>query len=163
MTDTENWVKLDSIAEDNADLARDVAARCSFQLRYSRAEEARRFTPEELTGERLDDAQTPGATFTGNWSAGDHPGMQYMTSEIRRLDERDWLNHYAHLAVGEAIHEALEWFQVDGQPWLDPHGDMQSYIYDEVEQFVKRLVGVREQWVAEEAQRACDVSGEVSQ
>jgi hypothetical protein len=26
------------------------------------------------------------------------------------------------MAVGEAVHEVLEWFRVDGQLWLDPHG-----------------------------------------
>lgn len=37
--------------------------------------------------------------------------------------EEQWHNFWLRAAIGEAVHEALEHFHVDGKPFFDPHAD----------------------------------------
>lgn len=100
-----------------------AAARVDFRLNYTRLDKPRECSPDAIYGPSIPDAFGEG-TAAGEWYAGD-------CLEVEDLDtsEADWLAHFAQMAVNEAIHEALEWFQVDGKPWLDPHGVHENRIY----------------------------------
>ncbi|MEU1813246.1 hypothetical protein [Micromonospora aurantiaca (nom. illeg.)] len=115
-----------------------ASARVSFQLTYARAPRRRHFTPGELTGPDIPCAYDGPIAASGYWE------------DSRDLDEvhpdrseDDWINRYAGYAVAEAIHEALEWLRVDGQPWLDPHGRNSRQVHAAVDDLVNQLIGIR--------------------
>lgn len=95
--------------EAAADLA---AKRVTFQLTYGRATDPRKFDQFTLSGPWIPNAYGPGHQV-GEWSGGDRP---------EDPTEDGWIDEFASWAINEAVHEALEWFRVDGRPWLDPHG-----------------------------------------
>ncbi|GIF16458.1 hypothetical protein Ate01nite_64900 [Actinoplanes teichomyceticus] len=57
--------------------------------------------------------------------------------------EDDWIDRYASYALKEATYEALAWLRVDGQPWLDPHGDAEKEIYALTDDLCARLAVLR--------------------
>lgn len=76
-----------------------------------------------VNGPDLPNAYTNGTNDApGDWSA-----------DIDDFDQ-DPVFHVLGSAVGECIHEALEWAQLDGKPILDPHGTHESKIHDLVQQ-----------------------------
>lgn len=105
-----------------SDAAERAAKRIDFQLTYARSEQAREFTPGWLSGPQIADAFRPGSTASGEWSNPDDEARADLT-------EDEWIERFASYAINEAIHEALEWFQVDGRPWLSPHGKSEDMIY----------------------------------
>lgn len=111
-----------------------ASARVSFQLSYQRSPETRRFDGDGITGPWIDDARTVGGSSPGEWSH-DYPAAF--------ADEAAWLARFFEAAVNEAVHEALEWFHVDGEPVLDPHGPRESEIYGVVNDMAKRLWDLR--------------------
>ncbi len=122
-------------AESDAAAER-AAARVSFQLTYDRAQVQRVFTAGFLSGPSLPNAYGDDhVRQVGEWDDPD--------SGLRRLDEAGWVNQFASYAVNEAVHEALEWFRVDGVPWLDPHGPAEDAIYKAVDDLVRRLAAIR--------------------
>lgn len=54
------------------------------------------------------------------------------------------------VVVGEAVHEALEWFRVDGKMFLDPHGGMEMKIHNHVRELVTGLIAAKSLEDAEE-------------
>ncbi|GIG93017.1 hypothetical protein [Plantactinospora endophytica] len=78
------------------------------------------------------------ATVHGGWEDGGDVEIVFA-----ERDEAGWIDRYANYAVNEAVHEALEWFRVDGHPWLDPHGPAENEIYDAVNDLVDRLASIR--------------------
>ena len=46
--------------------------------------------------------------------------------------------------MNEAVHEALEYFQVDGKPYLDPHGKHDLRIYELVNELTTQLANLAE-------------------
>jgi hypothetical protein len=92
-----------------------AAARCSFDLTHQRAKTSREFSPGHITGENIDDAFDPEAEFCGTWM--DDPELPAGMEDT----EANWIAWYGQYALQESIHEMLEWFQVDGKPWLNPH------------------------------------------
>lgn len=100
--------------------------RIDFRLTFAATDEPRDWVPDELMGPDIPDAfaTRPGATAPGSWSQ-----ESDWDTEDHAVTEDQWLSHYLSMAVNEAIHEALEWFRVDGRPWLDPHGRQESEIY----------------------------------
>ncbi|MDG9674857.1 hypothetical protein [Micromonospora sp. DH14] len=115
-----------------------ASARVSYQLTYARSPVTRRFSPGELTGPDIPCAYDGPIAASGYWE------------DSRDLDElrpdrtdNDWIGRYAGYALAEAIHEALEWLRVDGQPWLDPHGRHGAQVHAAVDDLVDHLVRIR--------------------
>lgn len=120
-----------------------AAARCEFQLTYNRADEKRTFLPGKITGPDIPDAYGEDTTYDGTsdgaWFAEPPP-----KAHRAFLTENDWISHFASMAIHEGVHEVLEWFQVDGVPWLDPHDrDQQEIIYSLIEELVAGLTQIR--------------------
>ncbi|MFY1595525.1 hypothetical protein [Micromonospora sp. WMMD737] len=116
--------------------ARAAAERVTFQLTYDRTPTPRRFEPGELTGPDIPCAYGSPITQSGGWEVPDdydHSG----------LTEAEWIDRFAAYAVAEAVHEALEWFRVDGRPWLDPHGRAEQQVHQAVDELCVRLAGIR--------------------
>lgn len=88
-----------------------VISRLSFELSYTR-EPSRRISYTGIDGPAIDDSVVPGRQSTGVWSQ-DSIGEQ--------RSERGIVNEAFNAALNEAVHEALEWFKLDGTPLLDPH------------------------------------------
>lgn len=147
MTDTSQeeqaWDELDTITVRNLAAGEQAAERCSFQLAYTRAATRRAIHPGMIRGDDIDDADTEGDLTSGTWNAADHPAEQYTPAETRLVLADEWIDHYASMAVNEAVHEALEWFHVDGERWLDPHGDGETATYDAVDRLCRALAKIR--------------------
>ncbi|MGI5214882.1 hypothetical protein [Plantactinospora sp. CA-290183] len=130
-----------------------AAARVSFQLTYARSLKRREFMPGELTGPDIPCAYDGEINASGDWndSRDDTPATDDGGSEESGVaktvfagrDESGWIDRYANYAVNEAVHEALEWYRVDGHPWLDPHGPAEDEIYSAVNDLVDRLAAIR--------------------
>lgn len=88
-------------------------ARMSFGLSY-RYEPGRRIWAGGIDGKNIPNAYRPTSREHGRQS-GD------WCAEISDYDNDPYLHAFS-AAVCEAIHEALEWFKVDGKVLLDPHG-----------------------------------------
>lgn len=123
--------------EEAAELA---AARVSFQLTYARADRVRMFSPGVMSGPSIPNAYGGDLNASGDWEDGDDDADPYASRT-----EAEWIGRYANYAINEAVHEALEWFRVDGKPWLDPHGEDQDVIYGEVNALVARLAAIRDE------------------
>ncbi|MEU1813144.1 hypothetical protein [Micromonospora aurantiaca (nom. illeg.)] len=115
-----------------------ASARVSYQLTYARSPSRRRFTPGELTGPDIPCAYDGPIAASGDWE------------DSRDLDEihpdrseDGWINRYGGYAIAEAIHEALEWLRVDGQPWLDPHGPNSTQVSAAMDDLVAQLIRIR--------------------
>lgn len=115
-----------------------TASRVTYQLSFRQA--PREFGQDMLVGPRIPNARGQGQA-DGDWVAGDAPDED--------ADAETWLAHMAHMAVGEAVHEALEWLQVDGSPWLDPHGPAEFNIHDLVVEFCAKLAVLRARCLAD--------------
>lgn len=113
-----------------------AAARCAFQLTYARSPVPRRFRAGSLSGPPIPCAYGGDIDASGHWEDGGD-------AVFHERDEAGWVDRYANYAINEAVHEALEWFRVDGRPWLDPHGDLEDAIYAEVNALCERLAAIR--------------------
>jgi hypothetical protein len=122
-------------------LVADAAAeRCNFSLTYGRASQPRELYPGGMIGQPIDDVYHPGEQSSGDW---DHDAPDgYYDGAV--LTEEDFIDHYAGMAISEAVHEALEWFRVDGKPWLDPHDPRaETAIFERVAELVAQLTDLR--------------------
>lgn len=101
-------------------------ARMNFRLTFGKATESRHFTSDTLYGPDIPCAFTD-RHMPGEWYQADTP-----SEDDPEVTEADWHETFATMAINEAVHEALEFFQVDGKPWLDPHGEHDNQIYEAV-------------------------------
>ena len=113
-----------------------ASARMSFDLAYRRSDVRRIFEPGFIYGLDQPCSRRPGGVSCGAWED-DH------TYAPDADDESAWVDHYAGVALQEAVHEALEWCQVDGTPWLDPHGPALQEIHEAVGALHARLIELR--------------------
>lgn len=111
-------------------------SRVDYRLTYERTQ-PREFHPDMLYGPDLPDAFGEG-TASGEWFTDDHP-----SEDDPEVTEEDWFSHFLHMALGEAVHEVLEWFKVDGRPWLDPHGHHEPDIHHSVRELAAQLAAYR--------------------
>ncbi|GAA2679687.1 MULTISPECIES: hypothetical protein [Actinosynnema] len=112
-----------------------AVATVKYQLTFACEEQPRVFERDRMLGEDMPDAYTPGATVVGEWYGGD------VLEDDAPVEQ--WLEHFARMAVGEAVHEALEWLRVHDRPWLDPHGPHERKIHQLTEEFVAQLAALR--------------------
>lgn len=118
--------------------AKAAAERVSFQLTYARADKPRRFQPGFLDGPDIPCAYGGELNASGAWEDGGDLGEVFADRS-----EDQWIDRYASYALNEAVHEALEWFRVDGKPWIDPHGRDEDEVYAAVGELVAKLAGIR--------------------
>lgn len=111
--------------------------RVDFRLTYDKCD-PRDFEVDMLHGPYVPDAFSENGVQVGEWYQGDGPDY-----DDPEATEGDWHDHFAAMAVNEAVHEALEWFQVDGRPWLDPHGESERAIYQAVNDLCKKLASLK--------------------
>lgn len=111
-------------------------ARCAFNLNYSRAKSPRHFHDDGISGDSIDDAFTPGRTAPGDWSAG---GNWNTFAKDARVPETVWIERFFTVAVQEAVHEALEWFRLDGKVLLSPHAAHEIDILDRSAELAQQL------------------------
>ncbi len=129
MTD---WVKEEEEYNERLAMQQIAAARVSYNLSYKRSETPRRFDMYELTGDELDDAYAaPGKKSTGAWACPHFPSLDG--------NEEAWVQEYFCVAVTEAVHEALEWFRVDGRLVMNPHGKNEAAIILETAEFARQM------------------------
>lgn len=112
-----------------------AAGRTSFQLSYRRSPEQRVFHRNGLTGPRIDCAFNPDGFGAGDWEEPEawarpcDPDTDEPMGDPTSVDE--WHAAFFDLAVAEAVHEACEWFKVDGRTVVDPHAPhLRSVCYD---------------------------------
>lgn len=111
--------------------------RVDFRLTYDKTTETRHFTPDTLFGPDIPDAFSD-RFMPGEWYQADTPSVEDLD-----VTEADWHETFAAMVVNEAVHEALEWFQVDGEPWLNPHGEHDLAIYEAVNALVQKLAALK--------------------
>lgn len=115
--------------------AEEAAARVEYPLTFDVLGTSRRFSDTTLSGPDLINTHDPSTTSSGLWSDFDDP---------RTDDTAGWIDKFAAMALSEAVHEALEWFRVDGQQYLDPHGCQADAINAEVTALCARLALLRQ-------------------
>jgi hypothetical protein len=118
--------------------SRDAAARVTFELTYARSPVPRRFAAGLMTGPDLPCAYGSEVRASGDWEDG-----QDASAAVSDRGQDDWIDRYANYAVNEAVHEALEWLRVDGQPWLDPHGEAEEAIHALTNELCEQLAALR--------------------
>ncbi len=140
MTATEDmridWAVTDTRREisEAHDAASEAAAkRVAFQLTYARATNPRTVNYDAIDGDPIPNAYGSGMQLN-EWYDGDQPTEPTVDA---------WIDKYAHMAISEAVHEALEWFRVDGKPWIDPHAHLERAVQEEVREMCTRLAELR--------------------
>lgn len=90
--------------------------RVSYDLTFRRADEPRLFDEGGIRGPIIDNAVVgDDHEQSGAWDTADWDGLPNGSSD------EQWLLEMFKAAAYEGLHEAMEWFQVDGRPFLDPH------------------------------------------
>ncbi|MFC4859168.1 hypothetical protein [Actinophytocola glycyrrhizae] len=110
----------------------------SYRLAFG-ATDARQFRPGELFGPDAPDARGVRDRVPGDWGKIDCPDETDPT-----VSEQDWITHFLTLALNEAVHEVLEWFQVDGVQYLNPHGAHEAAIVEHVDALAEQLARLAE-------------------
>ena len=122
--------------------------RVTFDLTYKRTEEPRRFDESGIRGPILDNAIIASDDEqSGDWDSADWDDLSSDASDF------DWLIAMFTAAAYEGLHEALEWFQVDGRPFLDPHSPTGQRA---LEEGVKAFIEAATLSKAAEAALSCD-------
>ncbi|MBD3004708.1 hypothetical protein [Streptomyces sp. 5-10] len=121
------------------DIFRSAISRVSYRLTFGKTPEPRKFLEDGLLGPFVPDAFQDGKVQAGEWDQ--KPPFEV---DDARIAERDWLAHFLSMAVNEAVHEALEHFQVDGKPYLNPHGKEEEWIYVLVNELASQLAEIAE-------------------
>ena len=123
----------DDAAEQRDEVRAAAADRVSFDLHFKRADKPRKFGRGELTGGEIDDAfAPPGQKSAGYWEC-----PHFM--DMEDVNENAWLQEFFAVAVTEAVHEALEWFRIDGKLMINPHGKNENAIMLETSVFARQL------------------------
>lgn len=120
-----------------------AAKRVDFRLTYAREERPRRCHLGGIDGEDLPNAYWGRGyeperieTGSGSWDDPEHPAPE--------APEDEHIARWFQTAVREAIHEALEWFWVDGEIYLNPHGVSEDRIHRLSDEFTKALLSLVE-------------------
>jgi hypothetical protein len=122
-----------------------AAERVDFRLAYDATDEPRRMhgwgingpmIPNAYYGRGLDDSNRQPIS-NGDWEDPDHPPIS--------APEDEHIERWFVAAVSESIHEALEWFWVDGRIFLDPHGKREDAIHALSTRFANDLLALRNQ------------------
>jgi hypothetical protein len=110
--------------------------RANFRLTYGKTDRSRQFREDGIDGPDIPNAHND-KRQTGSWEQQPPWAMNGEVLEVPTVHH--WLAHFLSMTVNEAVHEALEHFQVDGKPYLDPHGKHEEYIYILVNELAANL------------------------
>lgn len=111
-----------------------AAGRLSYRLAFAQID-PREFQPGEMFGPDTPDALGLRERVPGDWGKTDCPD-----ETDPAVSEQDWIAHFLTLALNEAVHEVLEWFQIDGERYLNPHGVHEGTIVEHVDALATRLM-----------------------
>lgn len=134
-----------SVPEPLVDNVAAAAERVDFRLAYDATDEPRRMhswgingpmIPNAYYGRGMDDTNRDPIS-NGDWEDPDHPPIG--------APEDEHIDRWFVAAISESVHEALEWFWVDGQIFLDPHGKREDAIHALSAQFASDLLALRNQ------------------
>lgn len=81
---------------------------------------------------------------TGTWDNYEPPGRYDEPTDTQLATEEEWQKFWLDNALNEAVHEALEWFWVDGRPLIDPHGPHEMAIFRAVSDLVSAIWALQE-------------------
>lgn len=122
------------------DACEQAAARVNYRLTYAATDQPRKFASDVMFGPKVPNSYRPDELSEGDW----------FDNRVGDNTVESWFERFFERAVSEAVHEALEWFQVDGKPWLDPHstkiGDeisVETEIHELSSDFAERLIALR--------------------
>lgn len=119
----------------------EVARRADFQLHYGRSSQLRSLEPDGIMqGDKIDNAYSSGGLSSGEWYDN---RLRSHSDDTPLPSEDEVLAGFFAMAVNEAVHEALEWFRVDGAPALDPHGSAEATIQGLVDELALKLWELR--------------------
>ena len=122
-----------------------ASARTSCQIRYGRSPVERRFHEFGISGSGpLDSAIEPGkiCELGSEWAVDFADEAQAAGFDDTSVD---WVAAMFSATVIEATHEALEWFQVDGERYIDPHdAELVHKITNAARSFASLLIEIRE-------------------
>lgn len=126
-----------SEGRENIDLA---ACRVDYRLTYARTDEPRSCHDSGIDGGEIPNAYYGRegydgfATGSGAWDDPEHPDSD--------APEEVHIARWFETALREAIHEAMEWFWVDGKIYLDPHGEHENAIHDLSGEFARKALAL---------------------
>lgn len=107
--------------------------RLSFHLTYGYAPQ-RSLETDCITGPNIPNAYDPsGPLSSGEWDL----GQTALPSSAEQA-----FTVFFTAAINEAVHEALEWFRLDGRPVLDPHGEHEIAIHDLSQRLGEQLLAL---------------------
>ncbi|MEV0453675.1 hypothetical protein [Catellatospora methionotrophica] len=129
--------------EASDEAARRAAARISFRLTYDHTSAPRRIGIGSMSGPPIPCAYGGKVQSSGEWDAPD---------DGQPRDEAGWLDQFLSYVVGETVHEGLEHYQVDGRPWLDPHGPAEAAIHAAVDRLHADLAAIRRRFSSDQAE-----------
>ena len=115
----------------------DLRRRVSFNLTFKRAVESREWHESGLRGPQIDDSLADGQTVPGGWDA------LLWENLPENADEEEWLAEMLTAVMAEGVHEVLEWFMVDGERYLNPHGPTALEVHRKIMEFTQEIVKIR--------------------
>lgn len=122
----------------------DVAAkRVDYRLTYGRTKKPRTPNRHGISGPDIPNAYHRGDHDGSAMGSGDWEDPEFVDA-VRDAGgtEEDAIRRWFMVAIREAMHEAMEWFWVDGKIFLDPHGEHEMAIHDISERAAKELIGL---------------------
>lgn len=111
-----------------------AAERIDYRLTYA-VTDPRQAHPFGLYGPPIPNSYAPDEDSSGDWEDPDF--VTVVSTEQEAVDR--WFT----TGVREAVHESLEWFKVDGERYLDPHGTHENAIHALCEKFAADLIALR--------------------
>ena len=118
-----------------------AAGRVDYRLTYEATPTPRECHGNGISGPPIQNAYNP--SDPKDRGSGDWEDPDFVDS-MKELSEEAAIDRWFVVAVREAVHEALEWYRVDGQIFLDPHGEHEISIHDVSEKFAIELLKIRE-------------------
>jgi hypothetical protein len=119
-----------------------AAERVDYRLNYGKTDEPRVMRSYGIDGPELPNAyygrkghENSDETGSGAWENPEHPE--------RHRPEEEHIAAWFEAAIREAVHEAMEWFWVDDEIYLDPHGPHENKIHQVSGEFARTLLRIR--------------------
>lgn len=117
-----------------------AAKRVDYRLTFAETPEPRVVHTYGMDGPDIPNAYKHADSATTGSGGWDDPDMFYDACTVPNYTEQDAIERWFVTAVREAMHEAMEWFRVDGKILLDPHGDNEDKIHTISEDAAKALL-----------------------